>query len=65
MTNERNNANVFKNNINTNYLAATKPYNVDVLNAERNLIINPPKDPLTNKIVENEINIYNNKVLMA
>ena len=65
ITTERNNADVFKNNINTNYLTLTKPYNVDVLNTERNLIINPPKDPLTNKIVENEINIYNNKVLMA
>jgi len=46
-------------------LADGKPYSVRILNEEKARIINPPRDEITGLVIENEINIYNNKILMA
>lgn len=51
--------------IQNNYLAAEKPYNVAVLDARREEIVNPPRDEVTGLIIENAINFYNTKILMA
>ena len=62
---EQNDINTFKNHINSNYLADRKPYNVLILDEEKAKIINPPIDEITGLVIENEINAYNNKILMA